>query len=299
MVTATLETKRLPHATQSGPAAASLWIASQALSAGLIVVQVLLLPVAGRHFTDNGSGGPAVIPDDVFVLGGLIFVAAFIACIFLRRRINAALAMRTPGMLVEYTSREPSRHPTRLPGWIAEILKIGVGLTAAFYAATHAAGDHGFTALMLIMLGLVSLGSSVSAGVTVAVKHSPGWSIDLFTHLVSGLCWVTGLLYIGRNVAPRGDFTSPEVAPFPLLAAAVVCAICLGIKWTARAIRNSGGHEELTDFAEEAAEGVLTRYYNAAPTEDDRQRAHRIGRITLYAILVTISALMLVALLVS
>lgn len=293
MVTATLETKRLPHATQSGPAAASLWVASQVLSTAITVALLLLLPVAGRHFIREDSGGFAVAPDDVLLLGLPIFVAAVVVSVILERRIGAALAMRTPGMLIDYASREPSRHPTRVPGWIAELFKTVLGLAAAFYAAAHAAGDHGLTALMLPLLGIVTLASVLVRGTAMAIKRRPGWLGDLLERAVNDLCLAIGLFFIGHNVAPRGHLTSPEIVTFFLLALVVIWAVYLGLKWAIRAIRNADGGEGIADFAEDAAEGVLTRYYNAAPTENDRQRAHRIGRITLYAILITIAGLMI------
>lgn len=290
MVTATLESKRLPHAIQSGPAAASLWLVAELMSAVLLAVLILLLPTAGRHFV-LGDGG-VLEPDGVLIVGVPVVIGAVAAYSFIERRVRSALAMRTPGMLAGYATREAGERPTRIPGWIASLLKLCVGLGAAVYAATHAAGDHGIAALNLILFGVFCVGSSILTGVALVIRRRPGWSADLLGPAILELPWGVGLFLVGRNMAPRGELASAELVSFFIVAMAVVCATWLGVKFAIRAIRDAGGGSDITDFAEEAAEGILARY-SAAPTVKDRQRAHAIGRFTLYAVFIAAGVLLI------
>lgn len=282
MVTTTLDRGRLPHPLQSGPTAACLWIGLKALSLVYGATLILLLPAIGRHFSRGDSG--SLMPDGVLMAGAVVFILAVAAKGFADRKIQDGVAMRTPGMMRGYADTPVCARPSRGPDWVASLLIACTELGAAIYVATHATAEHGVTALMLMLMGVVGVGVFVVRASIAAFRRQLSWGADLLELVILRAAPAIGFFILGSRIAPSGELSSPETVNTIGLMLLGICIFLAGIKFAFRELKLTGGGSEIAEFADEAAEGILDRY-NAAPTVKDRQQARAAGRSVLYLVL--------------
>lgn len=282
MVTAT--SARIPHAVQAGPAPTLLWLTLRIISLAMAVAPVLLLPVAGRHLTRHDN---ILVPDTSLFAGILVAVVTFVAAWLSQRGITSALNMRIPGQMRTLTREGAPTRTTRIPGIVAALVIAAAEAAAVFYAATHATGDHGITALVLTGVGVCGVGLFVAGALSLVFRRLPGWKGDTgwkgdigetaLHHLPSAVAMFSA----GRFVAPRGELTDQGIA----VALVCVFVVSLVIMWAFRIMsRGVSGGSGLHDLAADVADGFLSRA-NAAPTLEDRGRATRMAQIAIYALI--------------
>lgn len=276
MVTAT--STRIPHAVQAGPAPTFLWLTLRIISLAMAVAPVLLLPVAGRHLIWHDN---ILVPDTILLGGILVAVITFVAVWLSQRGITSALNMRIPGQMRTLTREGAPSRTTRAPGLIASLVIAAAEVVAVFYAATHATGDHGVTALVLTGLGVCGVGIFVAGALSLVFRRLPGWKGDIGETALHHLPSALAMFSAGRFVAPRGELTDQGIA----IALVCVLVVSLVIMWAFRSMsRGALGGSGLHDLAADVADGVLSRA-NAAPTLEDRRRATRLAQIAIYALI--------------
>ena len=172
---------RTPHALQSGPRTGLLWVLQLLILIALQSAILLLLPEAGRRF---GWKAGVLTPDATLMLGGVIALAVFISALATVWVINRSLDMRIPGRLLN--DGPPAVIAPALLAIIAGNIVIGL---AAFYAATHSAGDYGLTKVMLAAIGAVALASTPGRLLFTWGKGAPGRAARMF---VTGTDFVLG-----------------------------------------------------------------------------------------------------------
>lgn len=172
---------RTPHALQSGLRTGFLWVLQFLILVTLQSAVLLLLPEAGRRF---GWKAGVLTPDATLMLGGVIALAVFISALATVWVINRSLDMRIPGRLLN--DGPPAVIAPALLAIIAGNIVIGL---AAFYAATHSAGDYGLTKMALTAIGALALASTPGRLLFIWGRGTPGRTARM---IVTGTDFVLG-----------------------------------------------------------------------------------------------------------
>lgn len=279
MVTAT--PTRTPHAVQSGPTPTILWLTLRAISLGMAVIPVLLLPVAGRHLIWRDD---FLLPDTALLLGSLIAYAIFLAVWLTRRGVTSALNMRIPGQMRVFGPEDTPSFTTRVPGVLAMLVIVAAEIVAVLYVATHARGDHGVTALILTFAGVCGVGLFLVRSAPLAFHRRPGWRGDIGEAALHRLPSSVAMFIAGRFLAPRGELTDPEVATVIVVLLLIVLIVLWTFRLVSRGVSGLKGSGGVRDLAEEVSDGVLART-KAAPTLKDRERGTRVAQIVIYSLI--------------
>lgn len=270
----TIETPRIPHAVQAGPTTTILWLTGRAISLIVSVAPILLLPVAGRHLIFH-EGVP--LPDASLSIGLVVVYAALLAAGGVKRWINSALTMRIPGQMGAFGSRDVIGS-TRVPEVISALVVLVAEIAAAFYSATHATGDHGATALFLMLAGVLGVVIFARKAVESVMRRNGGWQGDIAVNVIAWLVSPVALFFMGRFLAPRGALTDPAIVGGLVSVVVATYILIWAVSFLTKKASPTTG---LRGLAEGVSDGVLSRM-NAAPTMTDRIRGTRVALLVIY-----------------
>ena len=258
---------RTPHALQSGPRTGFLWVLQFLILITLQSSILLLLPEAGRRF---GWKAGVLTPDATLMLGAVITLAVFIAALAVLWAINRSLDMRIPGRLLN--DGPPAVIAPALLAIIAGNIIIGL---AAFYAATHSAGDYGLTKVMLAAIGLAALASTPGRLLFAWGRGAPGRTARM---IVTGTDFVLGgaILLAASVPASGGVLYSALSSSGPVFFIVIVTLLSLIIgavpimarKDKDRRVREEPSKDPLRTFSDRLVDAQVAsptlRHYHAA-----------------------------------